>query len=509
MTMKKILAVLLTVALTLTALTGCGCGGTSGGGGDSDGIVSETVKLPEYPAPFIAQQNVTAIAAQQYITARLYLEALIEFDWDADTVEEFAELYDGTIEQFDLAEEYAGLAVQTADLAQEFIDAGGGVKTAGAAAAAKTTASVGSPFVLTAYAADEPKRTADELRAWAKDVEKAANDASQVYGEKGVVGTLAKQFGVDSKTAGEMLKQAKTINEGASAESAAYWWGLGADAAAVMGLITLDYSKIDRAALLVGESGKAVAGVIGYIGNSLIDLPESKVMGVTMESLETLNAITLMACSYATTGEAVPQREVEIKKISEQLNENRVKQGLPPIPETTAEPKPPIEKAKETAPKVPVKSVEEYISELIDWMEDISYISPEFAEELRAKYLGGGTGNFEGMYSGTTNETLTIGGEPNAITGSCTIVLSLTDEASGTYSINLDAGVPRTAIAVIKTDGNTGTASFDATFYDEDGGLTLHFTINNGKLEAAISEESYSPELGDFSYSFSISATKQ
>ena len=515
--LTRLLAIMLAIIMLTGVLAGCSDknGGTSNSGNNNGTtatpdeelpeIISETIRIPEQPAPFVAQQNVTALAAQQYVTARLYLDALIEFDWDTGTVEKFAELYDDTIEQFELAEEYAALAIVAAKIAQMGIDAE--IKVSGMAHNQGQSVGVsllsyrpggGNPFVLTALAAEPPKG-ADELRAWAKDVEKTANDASQMYGEKGVVGTLAKQLGVDSKTAGEMLKQAKTINEGAAAESSAFWWGLGGDAAdfgmktamatkstckvalvvtsaiatggatTALGATALVVSGADciievgmtASTIIYGENHSATAawglaqdviapvsaalglitldfsksaGIIGYIGNSLIDLPEGKVMGVTMESAETLNAITFMAYSYVTTGEAIPKREIEIKKISEQLNESRVKQGLPPIPETPPEAKPPLEKAKETVPKTPVKSVLEYISELIDWMEENGYVSPEFAEELRTKYLG--AGNFEGTYNGTY-DSITVGIEetPGTSSGNSTIEVLLSDEASNTYTV--------------------------------------------------------------------------
>ena len=545
--LTSLLAILLVLALIISSLAGCsdknggasnsannnntGNNSTSNNGvnnngttaqpdGDLPEIISETIRISEYPAPFGVSRNATALAAQQYITARLYLNALIEFDWDTGTVEEFAELYDGTIEQFALAEEYAALAVGAADLAQIYMDSGGVIsgvsynqgQGSGEVSFLSYRPGGDNPFMLTALAAGSPKG-ADELRAWAKDIEKTANDASQVYGEKGVVGTLAKQLGVDSKTAGEMLKQAKTINEGAAAESAAFWWGLGGDAAdygmktamatstgckvslivlgtvasggvagvvaegalattalivsgadaiievaattstivlgennsvtatlnevqdyiapvaAVTGLLTLNVSKAEKA-------GEAIA----YIGGSLVDFFQNdKLVGVDIQTIkdgagfaaDVTVVVAEMGFSNLTTGDAA---QASRERVYNDLRENRFP-ALPKAGETPPAPKPLLEKANETAPKTPVKSVEEYLSELIDWMEENGYVSSELAAELRTKYLGGAA-NYEGMYSGTYN-SITEGIEetPGTSSGNSTVEVLLSDEASNTYTV--------------------------------------------------------------------------
>ena len=187
---KKVLAILLAATFILSGLAGCGDknNGTNNGGtittpdGGSTGIFSETIRIPEQPLPFVMQQGVTALAVQQYITARLYLDALIEFDMNTNTIQEFAELYDGTIEQFELAEAYAAQAASVADLAQNCIDSGIKLSNVsyspeqggGAVTLLNNRSGFGNPFILTAYAAEPPQRTPDEIRAWARDIEAMA-----------------------------------------------------------------------------------------------------------------------------------------------------------------------------------------------------------------------------------------------------------------------------------------------------------------------------------------------
>ena len=142
-------------------------------------------------------------------------------------------------------------------------------------------------------------------------------------------------------------------------------------------------------------------------------------------------------------------------------------------------PKPPLEKAQETAPKVPVKSVDEYINELVEWMVENGIIT----EDEAAKYL---VPAIAGMYVGTATSTLNMGGETSSETVSCAVGVSLTDEASRTYSISLafQGEVVSSANAAAKEDKNTGIVNFDATFYIDGIGLTFHITINKNHLEA-------------------------
>ena len=94
--MKRIIILALALMITFTACGGGGgLGDFTGGVPSQDGsqdAISETVRLPELPVPVVAAQNVTALAAQQYITAQLYLDALMEFDLEQSTIEEFAAL---------------------------------------------------------------------------------------------------------------------------------------------------------------------------------------------------------------------------------------------------------------------------------------------------------------------------------------------------------------------------------------------------------------------------------
>ena len=236
-------------------------------------ITSETIRMPEQSLPFVVQQDVTALAVQQYITAWLYLEALTEFDMDTGSVEEFAELYDGTIEQFAVAEDYVAQAVRAAEFAQVYLDSGFIIDdiscdpSQGESSLLSVRPVIGNPFVLTAYA-DAPKGP-QELKKWAQDIEAMANNAPAQYGDRGRLLTLAQQLGVDANTAGEMLKQAKTINAGGAAESEAErlaWWGNFHDAGMKTAMATKTTCKV---VVLVGGT-IATGGVAGAVAEGAL-----------------------------------------------------------------------------------------------------------------------------------------------------------------------------------------------------------------------------------------------
>ena len=236
--------------------------------GSTTEVISETIRMPEQPLPFAMQQDVTVLAVQQYITAQLYLEALTEFDIDVGTIEEFAELYDGAIEQFELAEAYAAQAARVADMAQICIDSG---VTMSNVSYSPMQGGVEAAFLVNhnGYTVEPVQRTPDELRQWAREIEEMANNAPAQYGERGVLNNLAMQLGVDSGTARDMLQQAKTINEAAAAEGEAErwaWWANFHDT----GMQTTQATKTTCKVALLVTSTVATGGTTGVLAGTAL-----------------------------------------------------------------------------------------------------------------------------------------------------------------------------------------------------------------------------------------------
>jgi len=199
-TKKKVLALLLVLIFTLTALTGCGKSGVN--------VDTGKVTLPALPKEYVTSENITTAALQQYIYARLKLEQLTQ----AKTPEEFEKLVAETIEDFKYADEFAGKAVKYADYAALANENSPQAK--GTIIEVKTATKGGNPFMSTVYAAGDEKFDA---KAWAEDITKKFD-----AGEAGKqVRNLAEQLGVDAKEAYSQLKLAQDIiKKGADADAA-------------------------------------------------------------------------------------------------------------------------------------------------------------------------------------------------------------------------------------------------------------------------------------------------
>ena len=137
----RVLAIMLVFTLLTVFPVGCrglGIGGGGGtGGGDTGGtdtgdtaslqvsvpdFMSEKVSLPQSPAAAVAAQDICALATQQYITARLFLDTIIDFNIKYSKIEDFAWLYDETIHQFELAEQFAEQALAAGEVLQAYGD---------------------------------------------------------------------------------------------------------------------------------------------------------------------------------------------------------------------------------------------------------------------------------------------------------------------------------------------------------------------------------------------------
>ena len=565
---KKIVALLIAVTFILSALTGCGGGGN---GGEADnGAISETVQLPEKPYPFVVLDNIATLATQQYVTARLYLDALIEFDMETGTEDECMTLYDDTIEQFALAEKYAEMAEEAVGLAQICIDAG--IKLSlvsynppqSGGAVTETRTAAGNPFVLTAQAADPPPKRFEEMKRWAETIEEIANNAPEEYAENGVIGHLAKELRTDSSTAKRLLEDAKKISGLVKDSEQAQWdrsvygfFDWFSDKGMKTAMITKSGCKVATVILgiiaIPGASALALTAKTGWLlfrGTDLILDVSSTTLSITLgennqtakmfdEAMDYTDLGRIGRKLYAMTfggsdstdgekggivpaGDPVPVpgeiRGFDIQPSSpssgggtpaqgavlssfvvgdttniaddaallKEVNNVRGTLGLPPLTEILPKPKPPLEKAQDTAPKVTPKSVEAYMEMLVGWMVAQGIITQEEADEL----LGKGAVDIEGTYV----RTYTSDSIYSPYTGTMTMKVTLTDKATNTYTVvkildDLDYNEYTYTLTAV-ADKNTGTVTMrdvyddgDEYIYTFDGTILSFVYLEDGTVE--------------------------
>ena len=550
-------------------VTGGGNGNTTtsgDGSGSSSGVISETIQLPQQPYPAVVMEIVTTLATQQYVTARLYLDALIEIELNEDTEAEYMTLLDETIEQFALAEQYSAQAVAAAELVQYCIDSGinlsnmSYIPTQGGIMADPLAYHPDAGKSETQLLAADPSRMTDkELKQWAKEIEDLAENLPT---QGGIAKTLGEQLGVDARTAAQMLRDAYLIIGGEAEKDAAFYNRmmnyalatktgckvavtigaavasggattllqgaalvatsadviaevavtgctivLGEDhgltklysgvqdytapVSAVLGLVALDFSKVGKLsemsisgvrALLASEAGAQILGGVSYFGGQLQDLfADDRFMGFSRDTAMDLatDPGSQMALGFVygvkdlLTG---ADGKVDPNKLRE-FNEALKNANLPPIPESATKdppaPKPALEKAKETAPKVPPKSVDDYINELLDWMVEYGIITAEQADKYRP---GGGAVaiDIEGTYVGTYVYNL-------AGTGNVKIDATLIDETTNMYAVVVYLSAPRDGWTE-ETYSTTGIA-----FFDESTGLVTYSAPVNEILHLDLS----------------------
>ena len=291
-----------------------------------------------------------------------------------------------------------------------------------------------------------------------------------------------------------------------------------APVSAVLGVVALDFSKVGKLSemsisgireLLKGDSGTQILNGVSYFGGQLQDFfADDRFMGLSRDTAMDLAADSgsQMALGFVyglkdlLTG---ADGKVDPNKLRE-FNEALKNANLPPIPETATKdppaPKPTLEKAKDTAPKVPPKTVDDYINELLDWMVENGIITAEQAE----KYRPGGAGDIDisGTYVGTYVYNL-------AGTGNVKINVTLRDETTNMYAVELYMSAPRdgwteetyntTGIAVF--DEGTGLISYNAPVNEM---LQLDLLFDGAALTGTIggSNEAVTVEI-------SFSATRQ
>lgn len=226
--MKRIISIVLAVALAFS-MAACGESAapepTDVPDGDLPEVYSQSVTVPDYPLPYVVAQDVTALAAQQYITARFYLDALLKMELNAGTEAEYSSLLDEAIAQFALADEYAEQALLAADLAQMYVESE--LSASGVAYAANETGGIvllgyktasggisGTPQIQLLAEED-----GDALKEWAEDI---TSKFDALQGSQRCK-ALGEQLGMDAREAYNQLLAAQAIiKQGADADAAFY-----------------------------------------------------------------------------------------------------------------------------------------------------------------------------------------------------------------------------------------------------------------------------------------------
>ena len=199
---SRIISLILATALTVSALSACDLSRKKEE--ENDGINRVTVFLPK-PTEEEEIVNIAAsVTMDSYLTARAYLDLILEYDTENMSEEEAAEFVK-------LIDDATVLFENTELLSNELIDAvytweSSGAKR-GEAEMEKLSASpsFSLSFGQNVYAAD--KSPAEE---WAKEIVETYDSAKPGTGIK----TLAEQIGTDAKHAYAQLKQAQAILEG-------------------------------------------------------------------------------------------------------------------------------------------------------------------------------------------------------------------------------------------------------------------------------------------------------
>jgi len=437
---KKIIALVITITLILSAFAGCG---GSGGGGSSNANTATAV-FPALAQEYAVSRNITAVALQQYIYARLLLEQLTQ----STTPEEFEGLIDETLEAFLYADEFAAKAVKYAEWAA--LKNGDSLDTANAVIKTK----FGNPFVLSAYAAGDP--TFDP-KAWAADITKKF-DAGKV-GEQ--VRNLAAQLGVDAKEAYEQLKAAQAIiKQGADADAAFYDTAMKAamatKTACKVGLVVtgaiatggvVAAGQLSTAGIFVESAVLAVNAVdaivdVGVTGSTIYYGEDHAVTKVYQKMADDLapivavaNVTSILTCDFSKIeqlqktavgaidfiGQSIvdlaysdtvigvdvstkPDGKTEVnatavdipqtsdgKVDAPQLNKNLADAGLPPIPETAPDPVPidnKVEEFKQTKPNPAdvSKQIDEALKELEALLVELGKL--DAMPDIVGKYVG-------------------------------------------------------------------------------------------------------------------------
>ncbi|MBO7453689.1 MAG: hypothetical protein J6U54_25435 [Clostridiales bacterium] len=200
---RLVISVFLATIMTITALSACNFQKKED---DDDGINRVTIILPEASEEEEIANLTAGVTINSYLTARAYLDLILEYDtknMSEEEAEEFVKLIDDATILFDNTEL---LSYELTDAVDAWEESGGDRDEAELKELSTSPMNTFS-FSQNVYA--DEKSSAKE---WAEDIVKTFDNAQPGKGLR----TLAEQMGTDAKHAYAQLKQAQAILEGAA-----------------------------------------------------------------------------------------------------------------------------------------------------------------------------------------------------------------------------------------------------------------------------------------------------
>lgn len=197
----RVISIFLATTMTFTALSACSLFKNK-----DDGINRVTVILPE-PTEEEEIVNITsAVTINSYLTARAYLDLILEYDTENMTeaeAEEFVKLIDDATVMFE----------NTELLSYEMSDAVDAWEESGAEREEAVIKELAiSPLDVLSFEQNVNAAERSPAEEWAQEIVDTFDNAQPGKGLK----TLAEQMGTDAKHAYAQLKQAQAILEGAA-----------------------------------------------------------------------------------------------------------------------------------------------------------------------------------------------------------------------------------------------------------------------------------------------------
>lgn len=255
--MKRILSILMVIALVFTMISGCGKN-SSEKSASKDTISEVKVTFPCSTGIKATVEGEAVIATQVYLLARAYFEKLEMYDMDSFDADEYSKLLAEALESFRIAESLSKSFEQHANalIELEEDESYQSEKATYEQVSAAFESSSFSPLTIVAYAAEEKSPAVKYAEELTKTFDNAKN------GQK--LKAIAEKYGTDVKKAKAMLDQAQAILEGsayadqADFENKCYEFAVETKAAAS----TIGFGVAVAASGGIAAGGASVAGLM-------------------------------------------------------------------------------------------------------------------------------------------------------------------------------------------------------------------------------------------------------
>ena len=255
--MKRILSILMVIALVFTMISGCGKN-SSEKSASKDTISEVKVTFPCSTGIKATVEGEAVIATQVYLLARAYVEKLEMYDTDSFDADEYKKLLAEALESFRIAESLSKSLEQHANalIELEEDESYQSEKATYEQVSAAFESSSFSPLTIVAYAAEEKSPAVKYAEELTKTFDNAKN------GQK--LKAIAEKYGTDVKKAKAMLDQAQAILEGnayadqADFENKCYEFAVETKAAAS----TIGFGVAVAASGGIAAGGASAAGIM-------------------------------------------------------------------------------------------------------------------------------------------------------------------------------------------------------------------------------------------------------